>query len=77
MKEMWLVNVVIHAFEHLAKRSKYCGYVHVEVCTSSTEKAAPFSIFSHIDAIQGHPDYCTSAMEPVSLKLQNNIVAFQ
>ncbi len=25
--EMWLVNVVLHAFEHLAKRSKYCGYV--------------------------------------------------
>ncbi len=25
--EMWLVNVVLHAFEHFAKQFKYCGYM--------------------------------------------------
>ncbi len=50
---------------------------HVEVFASSTEEAALFSIFSHINAIQGHPDYGSSAAEPVSLNLLNNIVTFQ
>ncbi len=47
------------------------------VFASSTEEAAPFSIFSRVDAIQGNPDYGISATEPVSLNLRNNIVTFQ
>ncbi len=64
-----MVNVVLHAFENLAKRSKYSGCVICRVFASFTEEVAPFSIFSRIDAIQGHPYYGTFATEPVFFKL--------
>ncbi len=74
---MRLANVVLYVFKHLQSDLSTVSMWHVEVFASFTEEAAPFSIFSRINAIQGHPDYDTSATEPISLNLQNNIVTSQ
>ncbi len=45
---MWLVNVVLHVFEHLAKRSKYCGYVTCGgVCIFHRRGGPIFHILPH------------------------------
>ncbi len=44
--EMWLVNVVLHVFEHLAKRSKYCEYVTCFWCSHLPPKRQPHFPYS-------------------------------
>ncbi len=73
-----MVNVVLHAFEHLAKQSKYCGDAICGDVRIFHRRGGPiFYIVQHWCYTRPPRLWHLHNWTRVSLNLQNNIVTFQ